>query len=106
MKLNPYLEITAEECDVILGARFELAAKYGWMGRTTEAYDALTTARLLARIPCEYADRLVERQLLNWDRYNDMVQFIAEKRATKHLRSAPWQSVLEMQLEWQATHAA
>lgn len=101
MKPNQYLSITAEECDAILGARFELAAKYGWMGRCTDAYDGLTTARLLSNSPREYGDHVVEYMLAHWDAYNDMCAFMAEKRLTGGSRSA-----LELHEEWQATRAA
>lgn len=67
--------VVTEEDREILSARFELASRYGWMGRCHDAQIALAPHLE----PC--IKRNVVKVLREWDSYNDMCAFTGKMRA-------------------------
>ena len=67
--------VVTEEDREILDARWELANRYGWMGRCHDAQIALFP-HLEPNVK-----RNVVKVLLEWDGYNDMCEFTTKLRA-------------------------
>ena len=69
MRTSAYMMISADDCDMILRARQELAARYGWKGRAIDCYEALAAGT-----------RVVEFTLAAWDDYNAHVEALSVSR--------------------------